>query len=182
MSEQLRSILIGTIGLDAVLVAALVAALRAPPAAPLGAASWCAILAQGLHFAEEYASGFHLRFPALFGLAPWPERFFVGFNATCLAVFVFAALAGPRVYPARAALWALAIASVMNAVAHPTVAVAVAGYFPGVVTAPLVGAAGGLLAARLWRRRPGVAAQDPSDRTSGPPDSPSGSRQGPGPQ
>jgi hypothetical protein len=132
--------------------------------------------------AEEYATGFHLRFPALFGLAPWPERIFVGFNATCLAVFVFAALAGPRFYAARAALLALAIAGGMNAVAHPAVVVAVAGYFPGVVTAPLVGAAGAYLAARFWRRRRRVAAQGPSDMTPGSPDSRAGSRQGPEPQ
>ena len=32
------------------------------------------------HFAEELATDFHIRFPALFGLEPMPLSFFVAFN------------------------------------------------------------------------------------------------------
>ena len=152
MSEQLRSILIGTLGLDAVLIIALLVALRQPPTVPLGFAPWIAVACQALHFAEEYATGFRRRFPEFWGLAPWPETFFVGLNAGCLVAFSIAALIGPRVYPARVALWALAIASVLNALAHPAVAVATGGYFPGLMTSPVVGAAGLGLASRLMRR------------------------------
>lgn len=152
MSEQLRSILLGTLGLDAVLVVALLVALRSNPAARLGLAPWVAIAMQAQHFAEEYAAAFHVRFPTFLGLAPWPLTFFVGLNVAFLVVFCVAALVGPRFYPARTALWALAIASVLNAVAHPSVALASNGYFPGLVTSPFVGAAGVFLGWRLLRR------------------------------
>ena len=39
------------------------------------------------------------------------------------------------------AAWFLAIAGMVNALAHPSLAVAAGGYFPGLVSAPLVGVA-----------------------------------------
>src|SRR5580704_5983036 len=45
--------------------------------------------------------------------------------------------------------WFLAIASIANGIAHPLLAVRVGGYFPGLLTAPLVGIAGGFLWACL---------------------------------
>lgn len=35
---------------------------------------------QCIHFAEEFLTGFNLRFPELLGLTPWPGEFFVAFN------------------------------------------------------------------------------------------------------
>jgi len=35
---------------------------------------------QSAHFVEEWATGFHARFPALLGLDPMPLAFFVPFN------------------------------------------------------------------------------------------------------
>ena len=48
-------------------------------------------------------------------------------------------------------LWFLGIASVANGLIHPLLALNAGGYFPGLVTSPLVGAVGALLLARLSR-------------------------------
>jgi hypothetical protein len=45
-------------------------------------------------------------------------------------------------------LWFLGIACALNGLAHPLLALRSGGYFPGLITSPLVGVAGVLL---LWR-------------------------------
>ncbi|MCP5090226.1 MAG: hypothetical protein GY949_04810, partial [Gammaproteobacteria bacterium] len=40
------------------------------------------------------------------------------------------------------AAWFLAIAGMLNGVAHPLLAIAAGGYFPGLITSPFIGAAG----------------------------------------
>jgi len=104
---------------------------------------------QTLHAAEEYATGFHERFPAVFGLAPWPAAFFLALNLSLLLVW---AVAGPGLAaghrPAFLPVWFLALLGVANGVAHPLLALSARGYFPGLLTSPLVGIAGVL----LWRR------------------------------
>jgi hypothetical protein len=157
MSETLRSELLGTAGLT---VAAIVAAVltltrsRRMEAGHARAGNTLAlfiavIILQALHFTEEYATGFHERFPAFLGLAPWPATFFVGFNAICLAIWCVAALGFKAGYQlALFPAWFLAIASVANGIAHPALALATGSYFPGLWTSPLM-AAGGVL---LWRR------------------------------
>ncbi|HLG56189.1 MAG TPA: HXXEE domain-containing protein [Vicinamibacterales bacterium] len=155
VSETLRSELLGTAGLTvAVIVATGLTYSRRLEAGHLRAgnarATFIALIAlQALHFTEEYAAGFHERFPAFLGLAPWPATFFVPFNVIWLGIWVGAALglrAGYQLalFPA----WFLAIASVANGIAHPVLALATRGYFPGLWTSPLL-AAGGML---LWRR------------------------------
>ena len=47
------------------------------------------------------------------------------------------------------AAWFLALAGLLNGVAHPAFAVGVGGYFPGLVTSPFIGAAGIWLWLRL---------------------------------
>jgi hypothetical protein len=104
---------------------------------------------QALHFAEELATGFHVRFPQLLGLAPWPRGFFVAFNMFWLALWGISAVglrAGSR--PAFFPAWVLALAGAVNGIGHPLLAVAVRGYFPGLFTSPLVGVVG----VALWRR------------------------------
>jgi Protein of unknown function with HXXEE motif len=170
MSEELRSILIGTAGLSfGGVVAGVLTVVRGRAhgsAVELQAAlrlAAVALLAQAVHFVEELGTGFHQRFPELLGLAPWSNRFFVSFNLFWLAVWALSlwGLANRR----RAALfplWFLAIAGVANGVAHPLLSLRVAGYFPGLVTSPLIGLAGWLLLGRLLRvtgaspRRPGA--------------------------
>ena len=105
---------------------------------------------QVLHFSEEYLHGFHRRFPELLGLAAWPEAFFVTFNVTWLALWS-AAIAGLDRFPRAAllALWFLGIAAAGNGLAHPALALAAAGYFPGLWSSAFVGIAGLLLVYRL---------------------------------
>lgn len=101
------------------------------------------ILAQGVHFLEEYRSQFFARFPETFGLQPMSESAFVWFNVVWLAIWIialFAVRAGLviAVWP----LWFLALATVLNLFAHPILALRAGGYFPGLITAPLVGLPG----------------------------------------
>ena len=158
MTEELRSILLGTAGLSAGAVIALLLTLaRGRPQAcqtQLRAAvrlGLVALLFQTAHFAEELATGFHRRFPELLGLTPWSERFFVGFNLFWLAIWTLSlwGLAARR-WTAMFPLWFLGIGAVANGVAHPAFSARTAGYFPGLVTSPLVGIAGVLLLRQLF--------------------------------
>lgn len=108
-----------------------------------------ATVVQGAHFAEEWATGFHVRFPALIGLDPMPLSFFVTFNLVWLAIWIISIpfLQVGRT-PAFFAAWFLAIAGMLNGVAHPMMAISSDGYFPGLITSPVVGIAGVL----LWQR------------------------------
>jgi protein-S-isoprenylcysteine O-methyltransferase Ste14 len=156
MSETLRSELVGTAGLSAAAVAALLlTVLRAPAAFDrverrrtmlLYAAL---VITQALHAVEEYATGFDVAFPSALGLAPWATGFFLAFNLAWLAVWSVSAIglrAGHAVafFPA----WFLTIAAIANGVAHPMLALRAGGYFPGLATSPLL-AVGGMF---LWRR------------------------------
>lgn len=121
---------------------------RASAATVLGIAT----AIQGLHFAEEWATGFHARFPALLGLEPMPLWLFVLFNlAWILAWMASIPLLRTASRPAFFAAWFLAIAGMMNGVAHPLLAITGGGYFPGLVTSPFIGVAGVALWTRLRR-------------------------------
>ena len=159
MNEGLRSVLVATVPLDAIAVVALGLTIarggvwesRAELRGAVRAAV-AAVLLQGAHFGEELATGFARRLPELLGLAPWPPAFFPVFNLAWLAVWALAVggLAGRRrmaLFP----LWFLALAGLVNALAHPLLALRAGGYFPGLGTAPLVGAAGLVLVRRLSR-------------------------------
>ncbi len=109
-----------------------------------------AVGAQSVHFAEEAATGFHERFPALFGLPEMPLSYFIIFNLTWLAIWTASVPglgAGRR--PAFFAAWFLAIAGILNGVVHPLFAVAARSYFPGLVSSPLIGVAGAVVWIRL---------------------------------
>lgn len=155
MNETLRSILVGTIPIDVMTgVAVWLTVSRGARSAGRGTVvlAGLAIGVQGVHFLEEYFTGFYVRYPELLGLSPWPAEFFVGFNVAWIAVWC-ATLPGVRV-GCRAAyfpVWLLAVAGIVNGVAHPLLAVAVGGYFPGLVTSPVIGVLGLLLFVRLGR-------------------------------
>ena len=108
-----------------------------------------AVVFQGLHFLEEAATGFHSRFPALFDLGEIPRVVFIAFNVIWLGVWI-ASVVGVRsgLQPAFFAAWFLAIAAMFNGIAHPLLAVASGGYFPGLISAPIIGISG----VWLWRR------------------------------
>ncbi len=111
-----------------------------------------AIAAQAGHFLEELTTGFHERFPAAFGLAPMSLGLFVSFNLAWLGIWALSAWGlAHRRQVALFPLWFLGIASVANGLIHPLLALNAGGYFPGLVTSPLVGVVGALLLARLSR-------------------------------
>ena len=108
-----------------------------------------ATLAQSVHFIEEATRGFHVAFPAVFGQPPIPMAIFVAFNVALLILWLASVPgvnAGHR--GAMFAAWFLALAGILNGVAHPLLAAVTGGYFPGLVTSPVIGIAGLL----LWQR------------------------------
>ena len=145
------------LGLAAFAALHLVSSRRSPPenmAERLGAARALALAVgvQSVHFAEEAATGFYERFPALLGLPGMPLSFFVIFNMTWLVIWV-ASVPGLRSARAAAffAAWFLAIAGMVNLIAHPLLAIAAGGYFPGLVSSPFIGGASVWLWHRLLR-------------------------------
>ncbi len=107
---------------------------------------------QSAHFAEEWVTDFHARFPALLGLEPMSLSFFVPFNLAWIAIWVVSIpflRVGRRA--AFFAAWFLAISGILNGVAHPMMAIASGGYFPGLMTSLFVGIAGVILWKRLQR-------------------------------
>ena len=149
--------LLGTAGLSALALAALVLTLVRTPADRLRAGTRAvvrvasvAILVQAVHFGEELVTRFYQRFPATLGLESWPPGFFVAFNVAWLAIWILSAAAlrtGHRA--AFFPLWFLAVASMANGAAHPLLAVRAGGYFPGLLTSPVAGVAGLVLFQRL---------------------------------
>ncbi len=111
-----------------------------------------AVGVQSVHFAEEAATGFHERLGALLGLPGMPLSVFVIFNLTWLGIWV-ASVPGLRSQRAAAffAAWFLAIAGMLNGIAHPLLAIAAGGYFPGLVSSPFIGVASVWLWLRLRR-------------------------------
>jgi Protein of unknown function with HXXEE motif len=156
MTDSLRSELLGTSGLTiAALAAVWLTVCRRPLTAGEGRRSGPSTIfallvgLQACHFVEEYATGFHDRFPPVLGLAPWPAEFFLAFNVAWLVAWSVALVgmrAGYRVafFPA----WFLALAGMVNGLAHPLLALQARAYFPGLLTSPLVGLAGLV----LWNR------------------------------
>jgi hypothetical protein len=159
VTESVRSILIGTLGLSAAAMAAAFLALsreiRVSALLELSQVRQIAaitLVLQVAHFAEEWTTGFHRLFPEMLGLAPWSGTFFVTFNIGWIAIWclTIASLRNrPRVlwFP----VWFLAIASIANGIVHPMLAVVSGGYFPGLWTSPFVGIAGVVLLRALVR-------------------------------
>ena len=109
-----------------------------------------ATIVQSVHFAEEWMADFHIHFPALFSLDPMPITVFVAFNVAWIAIWITAAVTiRSRSRVAFVAAWFLAIAGTLNGLAHPIMALASNGYFPGLISSPFIGAAGIYLWVRL---------------------------------
>jgi hypothetical protein len=158
MPDTLRSVLLGTSGLGVGAIAALVLSLSrghlyasAPRLRRTVRFAACTVVLQAAHFAEELATSFHVRFPALLGLSPWPAAFFISFNLFWLAVW---ALSIPGLAARRRAalfpLWFLAIAGVVNGLGHPLLILVAGHYFPGAITAAPVGVLAAMLLGDLY--------------------------------
>ena len=104
---------------------------------------------QGVHFMEEWSTGFHEKLGPLFGLPPMSQSYFVTFNVLWIAIWIIC-IPGLRAgwFFAFFASWFLAIAAMINGIAHPLLAMVAGGYFPGLFTSPLIALAG----VRLWTR------------------------------
>jgi hypothetical protein len=140
----------------AMAIAALGRHRRADPqrAVPAGC---LALAVHALHVAEEFWTEFHVVAPQLLRLDPWSDAYFVCINMAAIACWslALAAIASGRGNAFWAGLlWFLAIASLGNALWHPAASFALGTYFPGSVTAPLLGLAGFVLARRLTAPRP----------------------------
>ena len=140
----------------AAIAALLLTTLRKPPADdPIGRERTSRLFllglaVQSLHFTEEFLNRFEDRFPALLGLPTWSENFFVAFNLIWISIWILAAIdlqRGHRI--ALFPVWFFAFAAVANGIAHPVLAVTVHGYFPGLITSPVLGVLGVLLGLRL---------------------------------
>ncbi len=133
--------------------AALIAFSRPPKSPPPGTAltGLATLGLQTAHFLEELGTGFYIRFPELLGFDPWTYEFFVVFNAAWILIWL-ASLWALEIAPTAAGwmLWFLALAGVLNGLAHPALALATGGYFPGLVTSPVLGVCGFLFARKLW--------------------------------
>ena len=150
---EIRSFLSGTAGLSVLLIISVFLTVARPRVSHdpglrrrflriLGAA----IAGQGMHFAEELATGFHSRFPVLLGLSPWTSAFFVWFNVGWIVLWVLAGFGLRRgLVAALAPVWFLALALFLNGIAHPLMALREGAYFPGLYSSPLVGMLGFLL-------------------------------------
>lgn len=157
MSDEFRSILVGTSGLAVAGVAAFILTVARSGVVAgthvLRSAVHTAMLAVALqagHFVEETATGFPQRFLEALGLTPWSQRFYVWFNVAWLLVWAASSWGlAARLRVALFPLWFLGIACVVNGIAHPALALRTGGYFPGLITSPLVGVAGILLVRQL---------------------------------
>ena len=153
----MRSILPSAIALGLVALLALaLATRRRPPSSRMRQcrrAAWVlgvTTAIQAIHLAEETVMGFHERFPAVFDLPPIPLWLFLGFNLFMLGAWV-AAVPGLLVRSVAAffAAWFLALAAGFNGIAHPVLAIVTGGYFPGLLSAPVLAVAGVVLGTRL---------------------------------
>jgi len=159
LNENLRSILIGTSPLAVAAFAAFLATLtRRGFKSDPRTQNWLAglflvgISLQCIHFIEEFVTHFNQQLPRQLGLPPWSSEFFVTFNLLWISIWVLSAIGIRQNFrPAFFAIWFFIIAMVANGVAHPLLAVAVGGYFPGLWTSPLVGLIGVFLGASFWK-------------------------------
>lgn len=115
------------------------------------------VLAQGAHSAEEYAFGLYDVFaPARFVsglLSSDLSRGFIIANAALLLFGLWCFIARVRAgHPsAKGWAWLWVLVECGNGIGHPVIAIARGGYFPGVVTAPVLLALSVYLAARMVR-------------------------------
>lgn len=112
-----------------------------------------ALAVQMLHFAEEYVTGFYVRFPELFGGGAYTAETFVMFNMSAYFAFVIGAILPYKgiVAPMMIPLFFITYGVIGNAITHVIFAIAAGGYFPGLYTSLLYWLLAPLLIRELWR-------------------------------
>lgn len=94
---------------------------------------------QAAHFAEETATGFHEQLGPFFGLPEIPFSIFVIFNMAWLGIWAASIFGLQSARPAAFfAAWFLAVAGMVNGIAHPLLSLAAGRYFPGLVSSTMV--------------------------------------------
>lgn len=159
MNDEIGSFLQGTIPLDVMLLVAVYLTLSHGSGPSDKRARYrliglfaAAIVVQGFHFAEEWMTGFNVLFPEMLGLPPWSVALWAGFNIGWIAIWCVTILGLLRPWrPALFPVWFLAVACLVNGIAHPLLALAAGGYFPGLWTSPFAGLVGLVLLRRLAR-------------------------------
>jgi hypothetical protein len=159
VNENLHSIFLGTLPLDIGAIAALLLTVmrrgfKSDPQTQrrLTSLVLIGISLQCFHFIEESVTHFNRRFPQQLGLSAWSTEFFVSFNLLWILIWVLSAIGLRRNFrPAFFPIWFFIIAMIANGVAHPLLAVAVGGYFPGLWTSPLIGVTGMILGSSFWK-------------------------------
>ncbi|UCH66735.1 MAG: HXXEE domain-containing protein [Ignavibacterium sp.] len=107
---------------------------------------------QCLHFTEEFITRLYERLPQLLGMQVWSKEFFVAFNLSWIFIWSLSAVGLKNQFrPAYIPVWFFAIMMTANGIIHPLLAVAVGGYFPGLITSPIVGILGILILDRLLK-------------------------------
>lgn len=154
MPEFVESFITGTIGLLVVLaISTLLAHFRTVPKSigSFKSILLAAICFHLIHLTEEAVYDFHRLFPELLGLVAWPLSLFLSFNILWAAIWIISASVE---FPNRFTLMAfyfLALASAVNAIAHPVLSLLVGGYFPGLISSPFVGVLGIILLRKLTK-------------------------------
>ncbi len=156
MIETLQSFFIGTLGLLVILaISAVITFTRAIPTnTQFSSIKWILITAlcfHLVHLAEETAFGFHILFPQLLGLTPWPVSVSLVFNIGWVVIWLGNIFLFATTRFTMTIFWFLAIASTINGIAHPALSFLVGGYFPGLITSPFVGVLGILIVRRLYK-------------------------------
>jgi hypothetical protein len=159
MSETVRSMVFGPSVLYGVALVGLVLTCTRRPVKYSGPAIdeiiglyLVGIAFQCLHFTEEYVTHFYVRAPEFLGFVAWSGEFFVVFNLSWIAVWLFGAVGiklGVRA--AYFPVWFFAIGMVGNAIWHPLLSLATGGYFPGLYTSPFAGIIGVMMLLRLLK-------------------------------
>jgi hypothetical protein len=158
MSENIQSIIIGTSLLSvAILVAIFLTIVRRSDNSDLQVRDrlvnlfLICIAFQCIHFVEEFITRLYESLPQLLGLQVWSAEFFVTFNLCWIFIWLLSTVGIKNNFrPAFFPVWFFAIGMTGNGIAHPLMAVAVGGYFPGLITSPIVGVLGVMLLLRLW--------------------------------
>lgn len=165
LGDGLRSILLGTAALWLALgVAVALSFLRQAPRGDSQTRDrllwlfFSGLAVQCIHLVEEFVTGFYMSWPRFLGLMAWSPEFFVAFNVIWIAIWILSAVVLWRApHGSRVARWALvpiwffALGMTLNGVAHPLLALQARGYFPGLVTSPMVGVFGIILWSRLLK-------------------------------
>ncbi len=96
-----------------------------------------ALSIQFVHFIEEYVNDFTVKVPALIGMPPNPEQFWIIFNMVAYSIFIiggiiiFRGIKELMIIP----LFFIVVGVIMNSVGHILISLYTGGYFPGLYTA-----------------------------------------------